>query len=133
MLPLKMFRQQNGLVDPMEVPLPIDLSWEMKFKTNIKSMIIFFDQKSWIKSNNYSDYWFFNVKYLRNNFKITKYHKKWQNITIICHYCTLSDIIWLLKRYSFHIQSDFPGLIWSDSGTKYKKNVKFFWIIFLME
>ena len=34
-LPLKMFRQQNGLVDPTEVPLPIGLSWVTKIKTDI--------------------------------------------------------------------------------------------------
>ena len=30
-----MFRQQNGFVDPMEVPLTIGLSWVMKIKTDI--------------------------------------------------------------------------------------------------
>ena len=34
-LPLKMFWQQNGLVDPMEAPLPIGLSWVTKMKTDI--------------------------------------------------------------------------------------------------
>ena len=34
-LPLKMFREQNGLVDPMEVPLPIGLSWVLRIKTDI--------------------------------------------------------------------------------------------------
>ena len=33
-LPLKMFRKQNGLVDPTEVPLPIGLSWVTKIKTD---------------------------------------------------------------------------------------------------
>ena len=31
-----MFQEQNGLVDPMEVPLPIGLSWVTKIKTDIK-------------------------------------------------------------------------------------------------
>ena len=31
-----MFQQQKGLVDPTEVPLPIGLSWVMKFKTDNK-------------------------------------------------------------------------------------------------
>ena len=35
-LPLKMFQQQNGLVDRTEVPLPIVLSWVTKIKTDIK-------------------------------------------------------------------------------------------------
>ena len=35
MLPLKMFRQQNVLIDPTEVPLPIGVSWVTKFKTDI--------------------------------------------------------------------------------------------------
>ena len=35
-LPLKMFQQQKGLVDPTEVPLPIGLSWVMKFKIDNK-------------------------------------------------------------------------------------------------
>ena len=30
-----MFLQQNGLVDPMEVPLPIGLSWVTRLKTDI--------------------------------------------------------------------------------------------------
>ena len=34
-LPFKMFRQQNGLADHTEVPLPIGLSWVMKIKTDI--------------------------------------------------------------------------------------------------
>ena len=34
-LRLKMFPQQNGLVDPTEVPLPIGLSWVTKMKTGI--------------------------------------------------------------------------------------------------
>ena len=31
-----MFRQQKDLADPMEVPLPIGLSWVTKIKTDIK-------------------------------------------------------------------------------------------------
>ena len=31
-----MFLQQNGLVDPKEVPLPIGLSWVTRLKTDIK-------------------------------------------------------------------------------------------------
>ena len=30
-----MFLQQNGLVDPKEVPLPIGLSWVTRLKTDI--------------------------------------------------------------------------------------------------
>jgi hypothetical protein len=43
-LPLKMFRQQNGLVDPKEVPPPIGLSWVTRMKTDIikkKNFIIY--------------------------------------------------------------------------------------------
>ena len=31
-----MFRPQNGLVVPMEVPLPIGPSWVTKFQTDVK-------------------------------------------------------------------------------------------------
>ena len=33
-----MFLQQNGLVDPMEVPLSIGLSWVTRVKTDIKKI-----------------------------------------------------------------------------------------------
>ena len=36
---LKMFRQQKGLVDPMEVPLSVGLSWVMRLKTDIYKKI----------------------------------------------------------------------------------------------
>ena len=34
-----MFRQQNGLVDPKEVALPIGLYWVTKLKTDIKKLV----------------------------------------------------------------------------------------------
>ena len=34
-----MFQQQNGLVDPTEVPLPIGLSWVTKSKTDNRKII----------------------------------------------------------------------------------------------
>ena len=41
-LPIKMFQQQNGLVDPKEVPLVIGLSFVTKLKTDIKKIKLTF-------------------------------------------------------------------------------------------
>ena len=47
---LKIFRQQNGLVDSTEVPLPFGLSWVTKIKTDIKKSYF----KSYILSDRFS-------------------------------------------------------------------------------
>ena len=45
-----MFRQQNGLVDPMEFPLPISLSWVIKIKTDLQKSLDMARKKMYMRA-----------------------------------------------------------------------------------